>query len=338
MIQQNWQALIKPEKLLSETDSNNPYRERFVADPLDRGFATTLGSALRRVLLSSLQGAAVVAVKIEGAEHEFSSITGVVEDVPEIILNIKQIAVRMNGQQPKKIRLKVTTPGPITAAQIEEVSGVEIINKDQHICTLTAGGTVDIEMTVGMGKGYIPAEQNRSRELPVNVIPIDSIFSPVKKVAYKVENTRVGQVTDYDKLILDIETNGSVRPEDALAFAARILQDQLQGFINFEEPKQELERSEESDIAFNRNLLRKVEELELSVRSANCLKNENIVYIGDLVQKSDAEILRTPNFGRKSLNELKEILMQMGLDFGMQVPNWPPENIDELAKKIEEPF
>ncbi len=338
MIQKNWQALIKPHKLDVQPGVDSARQAVLVAEPLERGFGLTLGSAMRRVLLSSLQGAAVTLIRIEGSLHEFSTIPGVLEDVPEIILNIKSLTLAMHCEGPKKIRLKSSKAGPLTAEKIETGADIEILNPELVICTLSKGANLDIELTVEHGKGYVPAEKNRRDDMPIGVIPIDSLFSPVRKVSYKIDNSRVGQVTNYDKLSMTLETDGSISPEDALAFSARILQEQMQLFINFEEPKVEPIAGEETEMPFNRNLLRKVDELELSVRSANCLKNENIVYIGDLVQKTESEMLKTPNFGRKSLNEIKDVLVQMGLELGMAVTGWPPENIEELAKKIEEPF
>ena len=338
MIQKNWQALIKP-KQLSVEPGDDPKRVAIcVAEPLERGFGLTLGNALRRVLLSSLQGAAVTSVQIEGVLHEFSSIPGVLEDVTDIVLNIKGIALRMHGDGPKRMRLKATGPGEVRASAIETGHDIEIMNPDHLICTLDAGAKLGMEFSVDSGKGYVAATQNRPEDAPIGQIPVDALFSPVHKVTYKVENTRVGQVTDYDKLSMRLETNGAVTPEDAVALAARILQDQLQLFINFDEPRAASDEDRPSELPFNKNLLRKVDELELSVRSANCLKNDNIVYIGDLVQKTEAEMLRTPNFGRKSLNEIKEVLAQMGLHLGMEVTGWPPENIDELAKRFEEHY
>ncbi len=338
LIQKNWQELIKPNKLNVETSSDVMRLAMVVAEPLERGFGMTLGNALRRVLLSSLQGAAVTAIQIDGVLHEFSSLPGVREDVTDIILNIKTLALRMYVEGPRRMILNVTGPGEVTAGAIQTGPDIEIMNPDLVICTLDQGAVLNMELTAGMGKGYVPASQNRPEDSPIGLIPIDAIFSPVRKVSYKVDNTRVGQVTDYDKLSLTIETDGSVSPEDAVALAARILQDQLQLFINFEEPHLTREEDRRDDLPFNKGLLRKVDELELSVRSANCLKNDNIIYIGDLVQKTEAEMLRTPNFGRKSLNEIKEVLAQMGLHLGMEVPNWPPENIEELARKLEEPY
>jgi len=338
VIQKNWQELIKPSKLTVEPGADSRRVAVVVAEPLERGFGMTLGNSLRRVLLSSLQGAAVTAIQIEGVLHEFSSIPGVREDVTDIILNIKTMGLRMHGEGPKRMNLRATGPGEVKAGMIEVGHDIEIMDPDLVLCTLDNGAQLNIEFTVETGKGYVPASQNRPEDSPIGLIPIDAIFSPIRRVAYKVENTRVGQVTDYDKLSMTIETNGSVTPEDAVALAARILQDQLQLFINFEEPTQVVEEEKRDELPFNKNLLRKVDELELSVRSANCLKNDNIIYIGDLVQKTEAEMLRTPNFGRKSLNEIKEVLAQMGLHLGMEIPNWPPENIEELAKKLEEPY
>ncbi len=338
MVQKNWQSLIKPTKLNVTQKGDGSRIATAVADPLERGFGLTLGNALRRVLLSSLQGAAVTAIQIDGVLHEFSSIPGVREDVTDIVLNVKALALRMHGEGPKKMRLSVEGPCEATAGMIETGHDIEVMNPDLVLCTLDKGAKLNVEFTVDNGKGYVPAAQNRPEDAPIGLIPVDSIFSPVRKVSYKVDNTRVGQQTDYDKLSMSIETNGAVTPDDALALAARILQDQLQVFINFEEPEVKEEESKASELPFNKNLLRKVDELELSVRSANCLKNDNIVYIGDLVLKTESEMLRTPNFGRKSLNEIKEVLAQMGLSLGMDIPQWPPENIEELAKKLEEPF
>ncbi|MCT6879693.1 MAG: DNA-directed RNA polymerase subunit alpha [Commensalibacter sp.] len=338
VLQKNWQSLIKPEKLEVEPGSASSHVATVVAEPLERGFGMTLGNALRRVLLSSLQGAAVTAVQIDGVLHEFSSVNGVREDVTDIVLNVKQLALRMHSEGPKRMILSAVGPGEVTAGQIQTGHDIEIMNPDLVICTLDDGVKLGMEFTVNMGKGYVPAAANRQEDSPIGMIPVDAIYSPVRRVSYKVEPTRVGQVTDYDKLLLTLETDGSVTPENAVALAARILQDQLQLFINFEEPKPVATEEPQEDLPFNRNLLRKVDELELSVRSANCLKNDNIVYIGDLVQRTEQEMLRTPNFGRKSLNEIKEVLSSMGLSLGMNVPAWPPENIEELAKRLDELF
>ncbi len=338
IIQRNWQSLIKPEKLGVETGAQRGRVATIIAEPLERGFGMTLGNAIRRILISSLQGAAVTAIKIDGVLHEFSSVPGVREDVTDIVLNVKQLALRMHGEGPKRMSLTAVGPGEVTARQIEAGHDIEIMNPDLVICTLDDGVRLGMEFTVNLGKGYVAAALNREEDSPIGLIPVDAIYSPVRRVAYRVEPTRVGQVTDYDRLLLTVETNGAVGPEDAVALAARILQDQLQLFINFEEPQLMREDMPHEDLPFNRNLLRKVDELELSVRSANCLKNDNIVYIGDLVQKSEQEMLRTPNFGRKSLNEIKEVLATMGLSLGMAVPGWPPENVEDMAKRLEEPF
>jgi len=336
VIERNWNELIRPEKPMIETGSDAARKARIVAEPLERGFGVTLGNSLRRVLLSSLQGAAVTAVQIDGVVHEFSSIEGVREDVVDVVLNIKQLAVRMHAEGPKRMTLRATGPGPVTAGQIEVPSDIEILNADHVLCTLDEGASIRMEFTVQTGKGYVPAEMNRPEDAPIGLIAVDALYSPVKRVAYRVEPTRQGQSLDYDKLIMEVETNGAVTPEEAVAYAARILQDQLQIFITFDEPKKKTDGEAKPDLPFNPALLKKVDELELSVRSANCLKNDNIVYIGDLIQKTEAEMLRTPNFGRKSLNEIKEVLAGMGLHLGMDVPNWPPENIEELAKKFED--
>jgi DNA-directed RNA polymerase subunit alpha len=333
--QKNWQELIRPSKLDIQQNRERRRVATMVAEPLERGFGMTLGNALRRVLLSSLQGAAVSSVQIDGVLHEFSSIAGVREDVTDIILNIKEIAFRMQGEGPKRLVLKKEGPGTVTAGDIQLTGDIEILNPNHVICTLDQGAEIRIEFTVNTGKGYVSAERNRPEDAPIGLIPVDSLYSPVKRVSYRVENTREGQILDYDKLILTVETDGSVTPDDSVAYAARILQDQLSIFINFDEPSKIVIEDTKPELEFNAALLKKVDELELSVRSANCLKNDNIVYIGDLIQKSEAEMLRTPNFGRKSLNEIKEVLAQMGLHLGMEVPNWPPENIDELAKKFE---
>src|SRR3978361_682282 len=338
VIQRNWQSLIKPEKLEVEPGADPARVATIIAEPLERGFGMTLGNAIRRILLSSLQGAAVTAVQIDGVLHEFSSVPGVREDVTDIVLNIKQLALRMHGEGPKRMTLTATGPGEVRAGPCASVHDIAIINPDLVICTLDDGVKLGMEFTVNLGKGYQPSSVNRPEEAPIGLIPVDSIYSPVRRVSYRVDQTRVGQVTDYDKLLLTVETNGAVTPEDSVALAARILQDQLQLFINFDEPQQIRLEEQQDDLPFNRNLLRKVDELELSVRSANCLKNDNIVYIGDLVQKSEQEMLRTPNFGRKALTEIKEGLAQMGLHLGMEVPGWPPENIDELAKRFEDHY
>ncbi len=332
----NWKELIRPNRPTVEHGFDKARKATLVVEPLERGYGTTLGNSLRRVLLSSLQGAAITGVQIDNVVHEFSSISGVREDVTTIVLNLKQVAIKMVSEAPKRMMLQATGPGVVKAKQIELPGDVQILNPDHVICTLDEGAELRMEFTVATGKGYVPADRNRSEDSPIGFIPIDAIYSPVTRVGFRVEDTREGQVLDYDKLMLDVETDGSISPEDAVAYAARILQDQLRLFITFDEPTDKIEHDDEPDLGFNPVLLKKVDELELSVRSANCLKNDNIVYIGDLIQKSEAEMLRTPNFGRKSLNEIKEVLAGMGLHLGMDVPSWPPEDIESLAKKHDD--
>ena len=336
MLEKNWIEMITPDRFEVESRDPERRRARIVAEPLERGFGITLGNALRRTLLSSLRGAAITSLRIDNVLHEFSSIPGVREDVVDIVLNVKAIALRMHGDGPKRVYLNATGPGAVTAARIETGHDVEILSPDAPICTLEPGVTVHFEMTVETGRGYAPADQNRPEDSPIGLIPIDAIYSPVRKVSYQVEDTRVGQDTDKDKLSMEIETNGAASPEDALAIAARILTHQLRTFINFEEPERRLDDGDGDRPAFDEHLLRKVEDLELSVRSANCLKNDNIVYIGDLVGKSEADMLRTPNFGRKSLNEIKAVLDTMGLRLGMQLDDWPPEDIEDMAKRADD--
>ena len=338
MIHKNGAELIRPSQL-EVKPGNDPARQAtVVAEPLERGFGLTLGNALRRVLMSSLQGAAITAVQIDNVLHEFSSVSGVREDVTDIGLNLKGVAIRMDVEGPKRLTVQAKGPGVVTAADISESAGIEILNKEHVICHLDDGADLYMELTVNSGKGYVAADKNKPEDAPIGLISIDAIYSPVKRVSYDVQPTREGQVLDYDKLTMKIDTDGSVTPEDAVAFAARILQDQLQLFVNFDEPEAAGQQSDDDGLEFNPLLLKKVDELELSVRSANCLKNDNIVYIGDLIQKTEAEMLRTPNFGRKSLNEIKEVLSGMGLHLGMDVEDWPPDNIEELAKKFEDQF
>jgi DNA-directed RNA polymerase subunit alpha len=346
----NWQEMKKPNALEKKAAGDARRKATFVAEPLERGFGLTLGNSLRRVLLSSLQGAAVTSMRIEGVLHEFSSLAGVREDVTDIVLNVKQIALRMEGDQPKRLQLSATGPGEVTAGQIATSGDIEVMNKDLIICHLDEGATLNMELTAETGKGYVPAASNRPIDAPIGLVPVDALYSPVRQVSYKVENTRVGQELDYDKLTLTVETDGTITPDDALAYSARILQDQLQLFVHFDEGMvsapmgtssgggmaHAMPETESDANQLNRYLLKKVDELELSVRSANCLKNDNIIYIGDLVGKTEAEMLRTPNFGRKSLNEIKEVLSSMGLRLGMDIPGWPPENIEEMAKKLEQ--
>ncbi len=331
----NWKSLIKPKKLDVQL-SNDKSHAKIIAEPLEKGYGLTLGNSLRRILLSSIRGTAVTAVQIDGVLHEFSSIKGVREDVTDIVLNVKSLALKSNAEGFKKLILDAKGPGEIKASNISEVADIEILNPDLVICNLDENTNFHMEMTVGTGKGYVSAEMNKQEEPPLGLIPIDSLFSPVKKVSYSVSTAREGKALDYDKLTMEVETNGSISAEDAVAYSARIFQDQLGMFVNFDEPKEVITREKPSEPEFNKNLLRKVDELELSVRSMNCLKNDNIIYIGDLVQKSEGEMLRTPNFGRKSLNEIKEVLNTMSLYLGMEIPNWPPDNIVELSKKLEE--
>ncbi len=342
----NWQELKKPTAIEVKAGTDARRRATFVAEPLERGFGLTLGNALRRVLLSSLQGAAITSIKMENVLHEFSSLAGVREDVTDIVLNVKQIALRMEGEGPKRLQLSATGPKTVTAGDILVTGDIEVMNPDLVLCHLDDGATLNMELTADTGKGYVPAANNRPADAPIGLVPVDSLYSPVRQVSYKTENARIGQELDYDKLSLAVETDGTVSPEDAVAYAARILQDQLGVFVHFTDSAVESPRiglaaapaaADDTDTnQLNRFLLKKVDELELSVRSANCLKNDNIIYIGDLVQKTEAEMLRTPNFGRKSLNEIKEVLSSMGLRLGMDIPGWPPENIEEMAKKLEQ--
>ena len=330
----NWRGLIKPIGLETETETLTSTYGKFVARPLERGFGQTLGNSLRRILLSSIQGAAITSVKIEGVLHEFSSLPGLTEDVTDIVLNLKEVNLQSFADEPKTCYLKVTGPKKVLASDIQTDATVEILNGDHHILTLGEGASIDMELMVKTGRGYVPAEGNKDVDAPVGTIPMDSIYSPIRKVNYRVTNARVGQVTDYDSLGLEIWTNGGARPDEALAYAGKILKEQLQTFINFEE---EVEPGIEDEVAqqaeeSNANLIRPVEDLELSVRSANCLQQAKIKYIGDLVQKSESEMLKTKNFGRKSLNEIKDILVDMGLSLGMKVDNWPPKELIEKER------
>ena len=336
MLQKNWMDLIKPNKMDVNVQENDGRFGILTAEPLERGFGLTLGNSLRRILLSSLQGAAITSIKIKGIVHEFSTIPGVKEDLTDILLNLKAVGIKVHSPGLKKMYIKTKGSGEVRAGNFETDSETEIMNPDQIIMTLDSNADVELEANVDTGKGYLSAEVAEDDNKIIGEIKLDAMFSPIIRASYKVENSRIGQVTDFDKLILEVETNGAVSPDDAIALASRILQDQLQPFINFDEPEIEQDVSSHDKLSFNPNLLKKVEELELSVRSANCLKNDNIIYIGDLVQKSESEMLRTPNFGRKSLNEIKEVLSSMSLYLGMEIPNWPPENIAELSKKLEE--
>ena len=334
-INDNWKALIKPSKLNIQSNEDKSFTT-VIAEPLEKGYALTIGNSLRRILLSSIQGSAITAIQIDGVLHEFSSIKGVREDVTDIVLNVKMLSIQVMSEESKKLILDVKGPGTIKAKDIQINAGVEILNPDLVLCHLDEKTKFHMELIANSGKGYRPAEKNKTEDSPLGLIAIDSLFSPVKKVSYNIENAREGKSLDYDKLIMNIETDGSIAAEDAVAYAARIFQEQLSMFINFEEPAEVEKKPQVTEPEFNKNLLKKVDELELSVRSMNCLKNDNIIYIGDLVQKTEPEMLRTPNFGRKSLNEIKEVLSAMSLYLGMEIPNWPPENIAELSKKLEE--
>ncbi len=331
---QNWTDLIQPKYLNFERETFSDTYGKFFAEPFERGFGTTIGNSLRRILLSSLQGAAVTAVKAEGVLHEFSSIPGVSEDMTEIILNLKGVRFKLHSATSKTVHIRREGEGVVKAGDIEHDSTIEILNPDHHIATVGKDGKLEMELTVKLGRGYVPAERNRTEDLPVDAIAIDSLFNPIIKVNHTVTNARVGQKTDYDKLTMEVWTDGSVKPDDALAYAAKILKEQMNIFINFDESVVIPEAPEgvEEEEKMNENLMRSVDELELSVRSANCLKNANIRYIGDLVQKTEAEMLKTKNFGRKSLNEIKEILADMGLSFGMKLENWPPPDLPEIPE------
>ncbi len=330
-MQKSWKDLIRPKRLEVEKETLTPSYGKFTAEPFERGFGITIGNSLRRILLSSLQGAAITSVKIDGVLHEFSAIPGAKEDITEIILNLKEVRLKLHTEGPKTIRVKAEGPTVLKAGDIITGDAVEILNPDQYIATLSRDGKLSMEMVVKVGRGYVPAERNKEETQPIGTIPMDAIFSPIKKVNYTVTNARVGQITDYDKLTMEVWTDGSLNPEEAVAHSAKILKEQLSIFITFEE-EEEAEMSysedEEEKESFNENLLRSVDELELSVRSANCLKHASIRLIGDLVQKTEAEILATKNFGRKSLNEIKEILSEMGLSLGMKLDNWPPKKLE----------
>ncbi|MGE5698566.1 MAG: DNA-directed RNA polymerase subunit alpha [Deltaproteobacteria bacterium] len=326
MFQRNWKQLIKPRRIEIQTDSATADYGKFVAEPLERGYGTTLGNSLRRILLSSLQGAAITSVRIEGVQHEFSTIVGVVEDVTDIVLNLKEIRLRMHSPEPRTIVLEAKGPKRVKASDIQQDPMVEILNKDRHIAELSENATLRMEMTVRMGKGYVPAERNLEENAPIGTIPIDAIFSPIRKVNFNVTNARVGQQTDYDRLVLEVWTDGSILPADAVAYAAKILKDQATVFINFDEEAEMPDEPAHLEAgAINENLYKPVEELELSVRAYNCLKNADIKYIGELVQRSEQEMLKTKNFGKKSLNEIKEVLYGMGLSLGMKVESFAPD-------------
>jgi len=333
MVQKSWKDLIRPKRLEAEKETLTPFYGKFAAEPLERGFGITVGNSLRRILLSSLQGAAITSVKIDGVLHEFSTIPGVKEDATEILLNLKEVRLKLHTEGAKTIRIKADGPKEVKAGDIITGEAVEILNPDHHIATLSRDAKLSVEMLIKTGRGYVPAERNKEENQAIGAMAIDSIFSPIKKVNYTVTNARVGQITDYDKLTLEVWTDGSIAPEEAVAHAAKILKEQLAIFITFEEEEEaEGTKEPEDNQLLNENLFRSVDELELSVRSANCLKHANIKYIGDLVQKTEAEILATKNFGRKSLNEIKEILTDMGLSLGMKIDNWPPRRLEDEAE------
>ena len=318
----NWRELIRPKTIVVDEDSRTDTYGKFVCEPLERGFGITVGNSLRRILLSSLQGAAIVSVSFDDVVHEFTTIPGVIEDVTDVILNLKEVKLKLLDVEEAKVRLSKEGEGKVTGADIESDGLVEILNPEQHIATLSKEGRLNMEMVVRMGKGYVPAEKHKTKNQPIGVIPVDAFFSPIQKVNYVVTNARVGQITDYDKLTLEIWTDGSVLPKDALGFAAKSLKEQMIPFVNFEEGPEPVEEEEQEE-KLNENLFRPVSELELSVRSANCLKHANISLIAELVQKTEAEMLKTKNFGRKSLNEIKAILEEMGLSLGMKLDNFP---------------
>ena len=324
MMSRNWRDLIRPKAIQLDQDSGSEFYGKFTCEPLERGFGITIGNSLRRVLLASLQGAAITAVRFDGALHEFMTIPDVVEDVTDIILNLKEVVLKVEAPRTYTVRLEKEGPGPVRAGDIKVVDGLTVLNPDHHIATLDKKGPLAMELTVNVGRGYVPAERNKSPTMPIGTIPIDSLFSPIRKVNYTVQNARVGQVTDYDRLTLEVWTNGAVRPVEAVAYAAKILKEQLSIWINFEETEDTSYPSSSADEQpLNENLFRSVDELELSVRSANCLQNANITLIGELVQKTEQDMLKTKNFGRKSLKEIKEILATMGLGLGMKFDNWP---------------
>lgn len=333
-MERNWRELIKPLRLEIDEDSRGPQYTKFSCEPLERGFGHTIGNALRRILISSLQGAAITNVRLEGVLHEFSTIPGVLEDVSDIILNLKGVRLRFLGMDTTTITINKSGEGAVRAGDIQTPPDVEILNPEHHIATLGPEGSLVAELTVRTGKGYVTADRNKNPEDPIGVIALDAAFSPITKVNYVVTQARVGQITDYDKLTLEVYTNGAVRPDDAVAYAAKILKEQLTIFINFPEEPEPTEEKIEEEPRINDNLFRTVDELELSVRSANCLKNADIKYIGELVQKSESEMLKTKNFGRKSLNEIKEMLGEMGLSLGMTLDSFPTrEDLDSRGKE-----
>ena len=327
LVAKNWRELIRPRELDTDEGSETETYGRFSCEPLERGFGVTLGNALRRILLSSLQGAAITSVRIEGVLHEFSSIPGVIEDMSDIVLNLKEVRLRLHSEGPRSLRINKKGGGILTAGDlVSDDSGVDVLNPEHKIATLSDDADIEVELTIGTGKGYVRAEMNKTDDMPIGVIPIDSVFSPVQRANYTVTPARVGRATDFDRLNLEVWTDGSVAPIDAVAYAAKILKEQLTIFINFEEPVEAPVALAEEPIPVNPNLFKSVDELELSVRSANCLQNANIRLIGELVQRTESEMLKTKNFGRKSLNEIKEVLTSMALELGMQIDSFPDRN------------
>ncbi len=339
ILKESWQLLSKPTNIKVKDGVNPDNHATIIMEPFERGYGNTIGNSLRRVLLSSITGFAVTSIKIEGVLHEYGVIEGVKEDVSEIIMNIKTLAISKEDSSPATLRLTSNKEGILLAGSIKASEGVEILNKDAIICTLSKGAKIDIQMNVQCGKGYVVASSLEQDDNEVGRVAIDAMFSPVRRVAYKVDNARVGQITDYDKLILEIETNGTITPRDSLAVASKIIQDQMQVFIHFDaDDIADAQQDAVDEPEFNKNLLKSIDELELSVRSYNCLKNERISYVGDLAVKTESEMLKTSNFGRKSLNELRDNLKNMGLSFGMKIASWPPENIEELSRMKNKDF
>lgn len=331
MFHRNWRDLIKPREVSIDQRSKTETYAKFVCEPLERGYGITVGNALRRILLSSIVGSAVTKLRIEGALHEFTSLPEIKEDVADIILNLKELRLNLHTDDAQVIEIDVEGPKVVTGEDLGTSGNVEVLNPDHVIATVSEGGRLQMQLTVEHGRGYVPADENKDEEDPIGTIPIDSLFSPIRKVNYKITNARVGQRTDYDKLSLEVWTDGSVHPEDAVAYAAKILKEQLTIFINFDESIEPELPQEEEEPEFNENLLKPIDELELSVRSFNCLQSAGIKYVGDLVQKTEAEMLKTKNFGRKSLKEIKELLAEMDLELGTELENWPPKDLEKKS-------
>ncbi len=333
----NWSDLVKPEQVERTSDAKDGLYGRFVCEPLERGYGTTIGNALRRILLSSLQGAAFVWMKVSGVQHEFTTIPGVLEDVTDIVLNVKQVRLAMDTDEPQRLSLVVKEPGQVTAASFQATPHVAVLNPEQHLFTITDDRVVEIELEARMGKGYVPADMHEGFSDEIGLITLDSSYSPVRKVAYTVEQARVGQMTNYDKLILEVWTDGSLTPEDAIAYSAKILKDQLTVFINFDERiSGEAQGSSASTSDLNENLFKSIDELELSVRATNCLRSANIALVGEIVQRQESEMLKTKNFGKKSLDEIKRVLGEMHLDFGMKIDNFDKKYQDWKRKQQHE--